>query len=100
MKAVVICGTVEHNDEKYEAGEEFTCNKKDGDRLIALNKVEEVEDKSASSTKSTNPPKKTQAEQMEEGMFEQLQEEAKALGIDTEGKDFETLKAEVEGFGE
>ena len=50
--------------------------------------------------KSTNPPKKTQAEQMEEGMFEQLQEEAKALGIETGGKDFETLKAEVEGFVE
>ena len=100
MKVVVISGIVEHSGEKYGVSEEFTCSKKDGDRLIALNKVKEVKGKLASSTKSTNPPKKTQAEQMEEGMFEQLQEEAKALGIDTEGKDFETLKAEVEGFVE
>jgi len=100
MKVVVVSGTVEHSDEKYEVNEEFTCNKKDGDRLIGLNKVEEVKGKSASSARSTNPPKKSQAEQMEEGMLEQLQEEAKALAIETEGKDFETLKAEVEGFGE
>jgi hypothetical protein len=71
----------------------YEVTKKKGMECIKLGIANEIETLNSSANKN-----KSTSEVVEEGLFYQLQAEAKALGIDTEGKSFEDLKSEVDNF--
>jgi hypothetical protein len=84
VRVQVIKGHVIHNSKEYAIGASFTCNKADGNHLLSSGFVKEMRDYVRN--------------RKDDSELKKLQDEARAFGIETDGKDIDTLKAELEAF--